>query len=359
MEFGLFMMPLHPPYRSYADSYDRDLDLIVKADQLGYTEVWIGEHVTERWENAPCPDLLIAKASAMTENIIFGTGVTLLAIHNPIDLAHRLAMLDHLCRGRFYWGIGTRAIPTDLELYGLDASDRKAVGERSAEVLDVVLKIWANEGKFEYHGKYFDISAPELDPVKERGLHMKPYQLPHPPIGAAATSIRSGSIRNAGANGWIPMSSPTLSIPNLLGHWEEFSEGAASAGRAPDRHRWRIARDVLVAPTAQEAKERANAVLVRNYQQHQQPNRQPSLLAGSKTDPSLPDDAIDVEYMMDNLWIVGDPQGCADQIRKIYEEVGGFGTLLAVTQDPDDLQWEHECLELLKNDVGPRIADLG
>ena len=102
MQFGLFMMPLHPPHRSYADSYDRDLDLIVKADQLGYTEAWIGEHITERWENAPAPELLIAKASAMTENIIFGTGVTLLAIHNPVDLAHRLAMLDHLCRGRFY-----------------------------------------------------------------------------------------------------------------------------------------------------------------------------------------------------------------------------------------------------------------
>mgnify|MGYP002527881858 CR=1 FL=1 len=50
MEFGLFMMPLHPPHRTYADSYDRDLSLIVKADQLGYTEAWIGEHITERWE---------------------------------------------------------------------------------------------------------------------------------------------------------------------------------------------------------------------------------------------------------------------------------------------------------------------
>ena len=55
MQFGLFMMPLHPPRRSYADSYDRDLDLIVKADKLCYTEAWIGEHITERWENAPAP----------------------------------------------------------------------------------------------------------------------------------------------------------------------------------------------------------------------------------------------------------------------------------------------------------------
>ena len=39
MKFGLFMMPLHPPRRSYSDSYDRDIELIVQADKLGYTEV--------------------------------------------------------------------------------------------------------------------------------------------------------------------------------------------------------------------------------------------------------------------------------------------------------------------------------
>ena len=89
------------------------------------------------------------------------------------------------------------------------------------------------------------------------------------------------------------------------------------------------------------------------------PNRQAGLLAGSKNDPDKPADAVDVEYLMDNDWIVGDPQECADQIREIYGEVGGFGTLLTVTQDPDNHQWQHECLELLKNDVGPRIADLG
>ena len=218
--------------------------------------------------------------------------------------------------------------------------------------------MWQNEGKFEYHGKYFDIDAPELDTVKERGLHMKPFQQPHPPISAAATTIRSDSIRNAGINGWIPMSSPTLSVPNLAGHWEEFEAGASSAGRPVNRSQWHIARDVLVASTSQEARERANEVLVNNYHIHQQPNRQAGLLAGSKNDPEMADEAVDVEYLMDNVWIVGDPQECADQIRKIYGEVGGFGTLLTVTQDPDNHQWQHECLELLKNEVGSRIADL-
>ena len=210
MDFGLFMMPLHPPHRSFADSYDRDLDLIVLADKLGFREAWIGEHTTERWENVPAPDLLIAKALAMTEHIILGTGVTLLATHNPVQLAHRIAMLDHLARGRFYWGIGSGGLSTDLELFGLDPKQRSEIRERADEALDVVLKMWENDGKFDYHGKYFDISAPELDPIMERGLYMKPYQTPHPPIGVAAISVASDSMRLAGQRGWIPMSSSNL-----------------------------------------------------------------------------------------------------------------------------------------------------
>ncbi len=129
MKFGLFMMPLHPPRRSYADSYDRDIELIVQADQLGYTEAWIGEHITETWENVPAPELLMARALALTENIVMATGVTMLPLHHPVDTAHRIAMLDHMARGRIYWGIGFRSLPTDLQLYGIDYDTMDEVRE--------------------------------------------------------------------------------------------------------------------------------------------------------------------------------------------------------------------------------------
>src|SRR5215470_2939368 len=263
MQFGLFMMPLHPPHRAFADGYQRDVDQIVLADQLGFDEAWIGEHLTERWENAPAPDLLIAKALALTRNIRLGTGVTLLALHNPVHLAHRIAMLDHMARGRFQWGIGGGGIPTDLSLLGLDHSDPAAVRARSVEVLDVVLKLWASEDGFTHRGRFFEIDAPALDAVKERGYHMKPYQQPHPPIAVAASTPASSSMRMAGERGWIPMSSSLLARPYLAGHWRLVEDGAAGAGRQAKRSAWRIARDVLVAPTRALARERARAVLGR------------------------------------------------------------------------------------------------
>jgi alkanesulfonate monooxygenase SsuD/methylene tetrahydromethanopterin reductase-like flavin-dependent oxidoreductase (luciferase family) len=357
MKLGLFMMPLHPSYREVADCYDRDIDQLVLADKLGFAEAWLGEHFTEKWENAPAPDLLIAKALALTERIRFGTGVTLLGMHEPVYLAHRLAMLDHLSRGRFQWGIGLGGIPTDMALMGLDPSEGRA---RAEEALDVILGLWENGDAFVHKGEFFQIKAPKLDPVTERGMHMKPLQRPHPPIALAASTPKSKSLRIAGARGWSPMSSSLLSRAFLPGHWETVLEGAAKAGHSPDRKSWRIARDVFVGPTPEIARDRARTVLGRNYDVHQLPSRRGTIqMEIMKLDPSMADADVDVDYLMDNLWIVGDPQEVADKIRALHDEVGGFGTLLSVTADSDDPSWDHESLSLLANEVAPRIADIG
>ena len=360
MNFGLFMMPLHPPRRSFADSYDRDIELIVQADRLGYHEAWIGEHITEVWENAPVPELLIAKALALTDRIILATGVTLLPLHHPVDTAHRIAMLDHLARGRFYWGIGTRSIATDLDLYGLDSHDMDAVREQGKEALEVILGLWAAEdGHYGYEGKYYQVHAPEAPPELERRLYYRPYQQPHPPIGVAATTPRSDTIRMAGEMGWMPMSSSNLLPHDLQAHWEMVTEGAADAGRVADRGQWRIARDVYVGETPEAAREEARIVLGRPFDEHQWINRKVAGMMGAlKLDKSMPDEAVNVDYMMENIWIVGDPQECADKIRKLYHDVGGFGPVLAITHDPDDHSLMQRSLRLLAEEVGPMVKDL-
>ncbi|MFQ6027582.1 MAG: LLM class flavin-dependent oxidoreductase [Dehalococcoidia bacterium] len=358
MDFGLFMMPLHPPRRSFADSYDRDIELIVQADRLGYREAWIGEHITEMWENAPVPELLIAQALGLTEQIILATGVTMLPLHHPVDTAHRIAMLDHMARGRFYWGIGVRSLATDLHLYGIEYNSMDDVREQGKEALEVILGLWqAEDGHFGFEGKYYQVHAPETDPELQRRLYYKPYQKPHPPIGVAASTPSSDSIRMAGERGWIPMTNLMAQhVPEL---WQKVEEGAASTGKIADRSQLRLGREVYVGETPESAREEARVVLGRPFNEHQWLNRKAGgNLRYVKLDPDMPDESVDVDYMMENVWIVGDPQECADKIRKLYQDVGGFGSLLAITQDPDDHSLMQRSVRLLMQEVAPRVKDL-
>jgi len=118
VQLGFFTMPLHPPGTDYTQSLDNDLEQIITLDELGFQEAWLGEHFTSVWENIPAPDLLIASAIRQTKNIILGTGVNCMPNHNPFMVASRIAQLDHMCHGRFYWGGGSGGFTGDLEILG-------------------------------------------------------------------------------------------------------------------------------------------------------------------------------------------------------------------------------------------------
>jgi alkanesulfonate monooxygenase SsuD/methylene tetrahydromethanopterin reductase-like flavin-dependent oxidoreductase (luciferase family) len=99
MQYGLFMMPMHLPEKPLAQAFDEDIDLLIRADALGYHKAWIGEHFTSAWESIPAPDLLIARIVPHIQQMRLGTGVVLLQFHHPVLVANRLAYLDHLTKG--------------------------------------------------------------------------------------------------------------------------------------------------------------------------------------------------------------------------------------------------------------------
>ena len=229
MKLGLFDMPVCTPGRVHAETYDVNLELMAWADKLGYSEAWIGEHFTLGWEPLPAPDLFIARALGVTENIMLGTGVVLLQFHNPVMVAHRIAMLDHLAKGRFFFGIGSGGAFTDFEIFGMDPKT-SSPRQRMRESIDVILKLWTEEAPFDYQGSYFQVRAPSPVPGVELGFHMKPYQKPHPPIAVAGISPHSETLEVAGERGWWPLSTNFLHFSLLPGHWESVEKGAARTG---------------------------------------------------------------------------------------------------------------------------------
>ena len=266
MRYGLFMMPSHPPERELFQAHQWDLDCLSLADDLGYDEAWIGEHFTSPWEPIPAPDIMIAQALMRTKNIKLATGVHLLPYHHPAELAHRVAYLDHLAQGRFMFGIGSGGLPSDYALFNVDGNAGEH-REMTRESLDIILKIWENDGPFEYKGKFWNVNLPE--PMYGfLKYFLNPYQRPHPPIAVAAASIASETLKIAGERGFIPMS---LGLNNeyIASHWESVAEGAARAGKTPSRRDWRIVRDVYVADSDDEAYEKSvNGMLGRVWRDY-------------------------------------------------------------------------------------------
>jgi alkanesulfonate monooxygenase SsuD/methylene tetrahydromethanopterin reductase-like flavin-dependent oxidoreductase (luciferase family) len=360
MELGYFTMPLHPPGSNFTQTLEDDLEQIVTLDKLGYKEAWIGEHFTAKWDNIPAPDLFIAQALALTNDIVLGTGVTCMPNHNPFMIAHRIAQLDHMAKGRFQWGVGSGGFSGDFEVFGFDP----ATGEQRAmmrDALDLVLQIWHDPKPGLYEHKYWSFTIPE--PIDEIGLgfHVKPYQLPHPPIGVAGVSERSETLDLAGRRGYIPMSINIVPTRVVKTHWDVVEQGAESAGRTPDRSIWRVAREVYISDTsAQARKEALEGVMKRDFQDYFLRSLPMLKMLGlMKQDPDMADSDITPEYLVDNIWVVGSPDEVAEKLSDMHEEVGGFGVLLAMGHEWQPRERWLNSMTVLSEEVVPKLSGLG
>jgi alkanesulfonate monooxygenase SsuD/methylene tetrahydromethanopterin reductase-like flavin-dependent oxidoreductase (luciferase family) len=299
----------------------------------------------------------VVEALRRTKQMRIGAGGFLLPYHHPAELANRVAMLDHISRGRLNFGIAASGVPTDWEMFGVDGLSGEN-REMTREAIDIILSIWSEKPGWSYEGKYWKAAVPNpMGMGLER--HILPLQEPHPPIGVAGLSAPSPTLELAGEHGWIPMS---LNLnPNYVSsHWASVEAGAARSGRTVSRRDWRMVREVFVADTDEEARRwSVGDMMGRMYGEYFLP-----LLTAFgfsqylKADPG-DDDNVTVEYCADHNWLVGSPDTVARKLETVYNSVGGFGHLLLFCFDYADNPepWRHS-MELLAHEVMPRVAHL-
>ncbi|MEV6048258.1 TIGR03619 family F420-dependent LLM class oxidoreductase [Streptomyces xanthochromogenes] len=162
------------------------------------------------------PFVALGQASAVTEDLRLGTGITLVAQHDPIDLAKQIATLDQLSGGRFTLGLGygwnkEEAADHDVEW----TTRRDLVRDRMA----LMRALWADEPTA-YEGEFGSVRASYAYPKPHRG------GAPRTLVGGAAGPKLFAGIAEY-ADGWLPIGGRGLSesLPVLRQVW-------ADAGRA-------------------------------------------------------------------------------------------------------------------------------
>ncbi|MFC9245964.1 LLM class F420-dependent oxidoreductase [Streptomyces sp. NPDC057136] len=170
------------------------------------------------------PFVALGQAAAVTERLALGTGITLLAQHDPIGLAKQIATLDHLSGGRFTLGVGYGWNVEEAADHGVDWSKRRALG---SDRLALMRALWSDEPTA-YEGEFGSVRASFAYPKpvrKPRG----PVTGPRTLIGGAAGPKLFAQIAES-ADGWLPIGGRGLSesVPELRRVWE-------AAGRDPQQ----------------------------------------------------------------------------------------------------------------------------
>ena len=359
MRLGMFMMPVHPPGRTFWSTLEEDSEKSVLADALGFDELWLGEHFSATTEPIPSPMMFFASLLPHTKNITFGTAVINLPNHHPAIVAAETAQFDHMSKGRFMLGVGPGGLVSDFELF--NNPDVHARNRMVIEAVDFMQRIWSQDPPYDLQGEFWQVRLKDgIIPELGVGFMPKPYQTPGPPISISLASPNSSSARTAALKGWGMISANIIPTYAVASHWDVYCKACGEAGIPASGENWRVARNVLVAPSDSEAHDRVFGEQGSNryfYTYLRTVLSRVGLLVILKPRPDMPDEQATVDAITRECVTYGSPNAVLDKLVAFRERVGPFGTLLMTGLDwgGPNADWERESMRLLAQEVMPKF----
>ena len=339
MRFGIFMAPFHPTGQNPTLALERDLELIQWLDELGFEEAWIGEHHSAGYEIIASPEVFIGVAAERTRRIKLGTGVSSLPYHQPLMLADRMVLLDHLTRGRSMLGVGPGQLASDAVMMGIDTAEQRHMMEESLEAIMALLDggepVTRDTGWFK---------------LQDARLQLRPYSHPCFDIAVAASISPSGP-RAAGRFGLGLLSigaTMQQGFDILAHHWNVMEERASEYGTTVDRRKWRLVGPMHIADTEEQARKDV-AFGIGPFLDYFNKVLPTPLGAGAET----------VDEMIDAVnasgWaVIGTPEQAIAQIARLVDQsAGGFGAYLVMANEWANREATRHSYELLARYVMP------
>ncbi len=307
MKFGLILAGQYLRGGSAVDHAREMLEQVRLARDLGFDSVWMVHHYLIEFEAfQPLP--MLARLAAEAGDMDLGTSIYVLPLQPPVEVAENFATLDVITGGRLIFGVAQGYREVEFDAVGVPRRERAA---RFEEGLELITRLWT-ERDVTFKGRFYH--------VDNVSLAMQPARRPRPPIWVGAT-VDAGIERAAGlGDAW--MIGPGVEF-GKLGRQLDLYRGALTRLGRPLERDYPIFREVLVAPTDAEARAAAQKHLHTKYEAY---------FSWGYVDTTF-------DEVVRDAFVVGDPDGCARQVRR-YGEALGINYFLARVQWPGVSQQE-------------------
>ena len=167
MKFGL--LQIFQNFRNQVSDerlWQEELELALLAEDLGFDSVWVVEHHSNDY--SACPDNLqyLSYLAGRTERIQLSTGAVIVPWNDPLRVAEKVSVLDHLSGGRVHLGLGRGLARREYKNFGIDMdTSRERFDEAAAMILDAL-----DTGFIEGDGPYYPQARTEIRPRPSRGF---------------------------------------------------------------------------------------------------------------------------------------------------------------------------------------------
>lgn len=161
MQIGLLMV-----FQNFEDgisdteAWARDIELAGLAEPLGFDTLSAVEHHFFNYAMSPDNLQFLSHMAAKTEKIGLLTGAVILPWNDPLRVAERMIVLDHLSKGRALFGIGRGLAKREYDRFGIDMNEARDRFDESAEIIFKALETGILEGD----GPYYPYARTELRP---------------------------------------------------------------------------------------------------------------------------------------------------------------------------------------------------
>jgi alkanesulfonate monooxygenase SsuD/methylene tetrahydromethanopterin reductase-like flavin-dependent oxidoreductase (luciferase family) len=151
-----------PPATPDYEFVEAGLALGDLAEPLGFDGIWAPEHQGTPYGMTPNPLQVLTYFAGRTEHVTFGTMVAVAPWWHPVRLAHQIAYLDIVSKGRYTTiGLGRGVAKSEFDALGIPREESR---QRFDETLEILQLAFTQE-RFSYEGKIFKIPPMSLRPA--------------------------------------------------------------------------------------------------------------------------------------------------------------------------------------------------